>query len=359
MVFREVKRILKKDGSFYLNIADTYVSGKGSCFNPGGGNESWNRWNDRKMDYPTGRSAPARMYKGILPKCMALIPERVEFALLLEGWRLRNKIIWHKPNNMPASVKDRFTQTWENLFFFVKSRRYYFDLDAVRVPHKTGSLARYQGDDGLFGDGANPSSFRLRVRDAAHGKIGISVQNDAIVTEEEVREFDDRVKHHGARMNNRSQLHQDRSRHGFGAKAHGGMDKSLVRPEDGPEPHAFNPKGKNPGDLWTISTRPSSISVCPQCDTVFRRLLKECPHCHISGVVGHFASFPEKLCIDPIKASTRVGDVVLDCFGGSGTTAVAAKRLGRHGIVIDCVRPYCVMARYNLQRVVYQAQMEV
>jgi len=215
MIFREVKRVLRKDGSLYLNIGDTYVSGKGSCFNPGGGPKSWQSWNDRKENYPTGRNAPNRMCKTIPPKCMACIPERVLFAMLEDGWILRNKIIWHKRNHMPGSQKDRFTQSWEYLYFFAKSRKYYFDLDAVRVPHKTQSLERYQrgvnlgrpaegksgvvgpmqqyirapgwfqdmfqpdGDykgkfDDLFGHGPNPQSFNLRVHDVKRGNKGTS-----------------------------------------------------------------------------------------------------------------------------------------------------------------------------------------
>ena len=86
MIFHEVKRVLRKDGSFYLNIGDTYVSGKGSCFNPGGGDKSWQSWVDRRVNYPTGRDAPNRMYKGIPPKCMTCIPERVVFAMLDDGF---------------------------------------------------------------------------------------------------------------------------------------------------------------------------------------------------------------------------------------------------------------------------------
>jgi len=65
-----------------------------------------------------------------------LIPERVAIALQEDGWILRNDIIWHKPNHMPSSVKDRLTNSWEHLYFFVKNRRYFFDLDSIRQPHR-------------------------------------------------------------------------------------------------------------------------------------------------------------------------------------------------------------------------------
>lgn len=411
MIFREVKRVLRKDGSFYLNIGDTYTSGKGSCFNPGGGTHSWQSWNDRKVNYPTGRNAPNRMYKGISPKCMTCIPERVLFAMLGDDWILRNKIAWVKPNNMPKSVKDRYTDRWEFLYFFVKARRYYFNLDAVRVPHKTVSLERYQrgvnlgrpaegksGEvgpmtaytrapqwfkdmfppdheyegkfDDLFGHGPNPQSFNLRVRDVKRGKKGVSAQGGELkASEEEVQAYAYPEKHHGSPMNNQDRLHRGRTgstsqytkrqesiiSH-FEQKGSGGH--YLYGGLESPEGTHNNPKGKNPGDVWMITTKPSSISVCPKCDTVFKRLLKVCPQCGAEGIVGHFAPYPETLCIDPIKASSRVGDTVLDIFAGSGTTGVAAKRLGRKAILIDCVRPYCVMAKYNLQKVEYQPELE-
>jgi DNA modification methylase len=384
MIFREVKRVLKKDGSFYLNIADTYVSGKGSCFNPGGGDHSWQSWVDRRPNYPTGKDAPNRMCKTIPPKCMACIPERVLFAMLEDGWILRNKIIWHKLNHMPGSQKDRFTQSWEYLYFFTKSRKYYFDLDAVRVPHKTESLERYQhgvnlgqpaegqmfqpdenyggkfGD--LFGHGPNPQSFNLRVHDVKRGKKGTSAQSGELkASEQEVEEYKYPEKHHGSSIDNTKRLHKDRTPRQesiigyFEEQGSGGH--YLYGGLEPPEGVHENPKGKNPGDLWSISTKPSSISVCPNCDTVFHRLIKVCPNCKAEGIVGHFAPYPEALCITPIKASSRVDDIVLDPFAGGGTTGVAAKRLGRQAILIDCVRPYCVMARYKLEQLEYQPNL--
>lgn len=361
MIFREIKRVLRKDGSFYLNIGDTYVSGKGSCFNPGGGDHSWQSWIDRRVNYPIGRDAPNRMCKTIPQKCMACIPERVLFAMLADGWILRNKVIWHKRNHMPSSVKDRFTQSWEYLYFFTKAKKYYFDLDAVRQPNLS----------------IHPSGNKERKIPFAHkGSLGHSIPWQPSKPE----------RHHGSSMNNVERLHRDRHYKSkylnadYGQPIQGlqrdqttikARDESRERAKelypDDPQKqqeyinfihdHQTHPKGKNPGDLWSISIRPLAISVCPECDTVFSRLLEVCPYCKVEGIVGHFAPYPEALCIDPIKASSRVGDVVLDPFAGGGTTGVAAKRLGRRSILIDCVRPYCVMARYKLQKVEYQPEI--
>lgn len=367
LIFREIKRVLRKDGSFYLNIGDTYVSGKGSCFNPGGGDHSWQSWRDRRTNYPTGRDAPNRMCKTIPPKCMACIPERVLFAILEDGWILRNKIIWHKRNYMPGSQKDRFTQSWEYLYFFTKARRYYFDLDAVRVPHLSikGSGNKERkipfSHKGNLGHSIPWQPFNLRVRDVKRGKGGsTAIDGELSASQKEVEEYQYPEKHHGSPMNNQLRLHRDREqKHEYadlGAQKPARTKHSGYYGQDG-EPLVNFAKGKNPGDLWSIATRPSSISVCPKCETIFPRLLKICPHCKVEGIVGHFAPYPEALCIDPIKASSRVGDIILDPFAGGGTTGVAAKRLGRQAILIDCVRPYCIMARYKLQRIEYQPEI--
>jgi len=422
MICREIKRVLRKDGSFFLNIGDTYVSGKGSCFNPGGGDHSWQSWKDRRPNYPTGRNAPNRMCKTIPPKCMACIPERVLFAMLEDGWILRNKIIWHKRNHMPGSQKDRFSQSWEYLYWFTKNSKpilwrheqtgewrdseptkeekyplggkyrhyetgevvwskppldeianwehltpvwhgfdYYFELDSVRVPHLSikGSGNKERkipfSHKGNLGHSIPWKPFNLWVRDIKRGKGGVSAQSGELkASEQEVEEYEYPEKHHGSPMNNREILHRGRD----GSKYADMDNPQSIRVQGGHTGDQIHPKGKNPGDLWSIATKPSSISVCPKCETVFPRLLKICPHCKVEGIVGHFAPYPEALCIGPIKASSRVGDIILDIFAGGGTTGVAAKRLGRQAILIDCVRPYCVMARYKLQRVEYQPEIE-
>lgn len=415
MIFREVKRVLKKDGSFYLNIADTYAgSWSDSGHRPertgikGHQRNKNTQWLERK-GHPQMNTPPTRQclkLSTIQPKCMVCIPERVLFAMLADSWILRNKIIWHKRNYMPGSQKDRFTQSWEYLYFFTKARKYYFDLDAVRVPHKTQSLERYQrgvnlgrpaegksGEvgpmqqyirapgwfqemfppdedykgkfDDLFGHGPNPQSFNLRVRDVKRGKKGTSAQSGELkASEEEVKEYEYPEKHHGSSMTNQESLHKDRAfqsneepylinnPHVMRLKKDEYLALNPEHPND-----LSHPKGKNPGDLWSIATKPSSISVCPKCETVFSRLLKICPHCKVEGIVGHFAPYPEALCFGPIKASSRVGDIVLDPFAGGGTTGVAAKRLGRQAILIDCVRPYCIMAKYKLQKIEYQPEI--
>ena len=112
-------------------------------------------------------------------------------------------------------------------------------------------------------------------------------------------------------------------------------------------------------DFWEITTQPSSISVCPECETVFRRMIKKCPNCGHKGVTGHFAPYPEALCDMPIRASSRPGDIVLDPFCGGGTTLVVAKKLGRRTTGIDVVKEYCIMAKHRVLQVEYQPSLDL
>jgi len=337
MIFSEVKRVLRKDGSFYLNIGDTYASGKGTCYNPGGNSNSLEATKKEAGAYPLNRGNKSTLaLSGLQPKCMTLIPERVMFAMIDDGWILRNKIVWHKPNSMPSSVKDRFTATWEYVYFFTKAGRYYFDLDAVREPHKTQSkvnnphrvrLEQAKNDD-LFGHGPNPQSFNLRVRDVKRGKGGSSAQSGELkASEKEVEEYSYPEKYHGSSHNGRAGM-DNLTKHDQAVGRTG--DVSYTDPL---HTRDYSPKGKNPGDYWDITTR---------------------------GFKGtHFAVYPEALCERPIKASSRVGDTILDPFAGSGTTGVVAKRLGRRAILIDCVEPYCAIAKGRITAVEYQPKLEV
>jgi DNA modification methylase len=145
-IFDEVKRVLKKTGTCWVNIDDSYASGKGTCFNPGGGKGSFSSHGDRKDSgvYPLDRGNVSMLKaEGLLPKSLCLIPERFALAMLEHGWILRNDIVWNKPNSMPESVKDRFTTSWEHLFFFTKSQRYYFEQ---QFDPYTEPLNRWGGD---------------------------------------------------------------------------------------------------------------------------------------------------------------------------------------------------------------------
>lgn len=145
-VFREVRRVLRDDGTLWLNLGDCFATGAGKVGKcPGGGAQGEN-WKGNRGSHSTGNSGkeayrlkmgpmtqPNRMpIPGLKPKDLVGIPWRVAFALQADGWWLRSEIIWHKPNPMPESVTDRPTKAHEQIFLLAKSERYYYDLDAVK-----------------------------------------------------------------------------------------------------------------------------------------------------------------------------------------------------------------------------------
>ena len=129
-VFREIKRILKNDGTLWINIGDSYSgSGKGTAGNLG------KKHNERHLEHKTGGLVPS----GTKPKDLVGIPWMLAFALRADGWYLRQDIIWAKPNPMPESVQDRCTKSHEYLFMLSKSPKYYFDNNSIREKAVTGS----------------------------------------------------------------------------------------------------------------------------------------------------------------------------------------------------------------------------
>ena len=140
-VFRAVRRVLRDDGTLWLNLGDSYAAGgtggasDKSRLNGGRGvgpNEKI------KQGVAIQRAAPP----GLKPKDLVGIPWRVAFALQADGWWLRQDIIWHKPNPMPESVRDRCTKSHEYIFLLTKNERYYFDAEAIKEPQTRSTLER-------------------------------------------------------------------------------------------------------------------------------------------------------------------------------------------------------------------------
>jgi len=136
-VFREVKRVLKKDGTCWLNLGDSYASSGTQTGHSGlldamerydGRRRKKNRATDGDYGHDVKRSVP----QGLKPKDLVGIPWRIAFALQADGWYLRQDIIWHKPNPMPESVQDRCTKSHEFIFLLTKSAKYYYDNDAIK-----------------------------------------------------------------------------------------------------------------------------------------------------------------------------------------------------------------------------------
>ena len=160
-VFREVKRVLRDDGTVWLNLGDSYSSG--------GRTTTTNQSLRGDKDYGVTRPKPS---KGIKPKDLIGIPWRVAFALQQDGWYLRQDIIWHKPNPMPESVKDRCTKAHEYIFLLSKNVKYYFDNEAIKedakYPNGPNSPHKIKAVDNVYSAnlqkiGANPKKNKRSV----------------------------------------------------------------------------------------------------------------------------------------------------------------------------------------------------
>ena len=149
--FESFRDYLKDEGNMFINLGDTFF---------GSGAGAWKKYidddgnitqtqKDRKEKYYTLKPLQPRIKQNgklYQNKQLLLIPSRFAIAMQDSGWILRDDIIWHKPNRIPASVKDRFNNTYEHVFHFTKSKKYYFDLDAVKIPRIDGQGTKNPGD---------------------------------------------------------------------------------------------------------------------------------------------------------------------------------------------------------------------
>ncbi len=152
-VFREVRRVLRGDGTLWLNMGDSYASGDRSTYRSGA---SDNKGQQVQDDMPRPKTPP-----GLKAKDLCGIPWMLAFALRADGWWLRQDIIWSKPNPMPESVTDRCTKAHEYLFLLSKSARYYFDAEAIREPNTEGTIARLASGP-VQGQAKNPKNSLCR-----------------------------------------------------------------------------------------------------------------------------------------------------------------------------------------------------
>lgn len=266
-VFAEVRRVLASDGTLWLNLGDSYAGSAET-----GRNDAQKIGRNNLPQYGSlvqheRRSRRLRVDYGLRAKNLLGMPWRVAFALQADGWILRNAIIWDKPNAMPESVRDRLSTTYELVFMFAKRSRYWFDLDAIREP-----LAYPEALDGsrVFGG-------KTKGR---QGGVGST----------------ERTRGHNV----------------YGAR-HPITDYRTDRDHD-----AASPKGRNPGDVWTLPTQPF-----PE---------------------AHFAVMPPALAERCVLAGCRPGGSVLDPFTGSGTTGMVAQRHGRKFVGVDLNRDYLDLA---------------
>jgi DNA modification methylase len=297
-VFRAARRVLREDGTLWLNLGDSYARSlnKGGS-SPGGKHENIPDYSAARellaervrsesqgsSDGAVGRAdrAPVRMGgSGLKPKDLMMVPARVAMALQADGWWLRSDIIWHKMNPMPESVQDRPTSAHEHVFLLSKSETYYYDGDAIREPLAESSIARL--------------SQNLDDQEGSERANG-GVRADRPI---------------------RAAVRLDKQR-GHSRRHAGFNDRWDAMSKD--EQRAL---GANRRNVWSIATKPFSEA--------------------------HFATFPPELAQICIAAGSREGDVVLDPFMGAATTLMVAHRMQRMGIGCELNPDYVKISERRL-----------
>jgi DNA modification methylase len=270
-IFREVKRVLKKDGNLWLVIGDTYAAYWGEKY---GKPNSFGKSRYNIGSTPPKKESPDFSKTNFKPKDLIGIPWMVAFALRDDGWFLRQDIIWNKPNPMPESVTDRCTKSHEYIFLLSKSKKYFFDAEAIKTPISDSSIQRLSQD-------IENQKGRDRVPGKTNGNMKATRPHG--ITRDRLLDYVSKEKH----------LRTKVKRGGYANES------------DLPLPDAL----ANKRSVWTVNTEPYSDA--------------------------HFATFPQKLIIDMIKAGCPIDGIVLDPFMGSGTTGIVARKLNRNYIGID------------------------
>jgi site-specific DNA-methyltransferase (adenine-specific) len=300
-VMREVRRVLRKDGTLWLNLGDSYAgSGKGG--NPEG--SEWAGFVGNKDRERSAQASKPIVPSGLKPKDLVGIPWRVAFALQADGWWLRQDIIWNKANCMPESVTDRCTKSHEYLFMLTKAARYYYDAEAIKEP-------------------ASESDWESR--------IGRANLNNKLLPTEELNGIRPRVKY----TPNAKRPHGSTLTGGLYGRHHlGDAIPETERRPDKQRGHSRRHDGFN--DRWDAMEKSEQCSGMRNKRDVWTVAPANYPE-------AHFATYPPDLVKPCIMAGTRVGDTVLDPFAGSGTTGQVALELGRRAILIELNPKYVAL----------------
>lgn len=282
-VFREVRRVLRPDGTLWLNMGDAYAGGG----NGGGGSFAKDGirapriGTDKNIAMRKGSRGVGGRFKA---KDLMGQPWRLAFALQDDGWYLRRDIIWHKPNAMPESAPDRPATAHEYLFLLSKARRYFYDRKAVMEPCTGNAHPRGKGINAKVSGWADGTAPHRAIN---HARPGGSYKG-SVPGRKDVPGQDRRSK-------------RPRQNAYFSAAVAGLVEM------------------RNKRSVWSIPTEP------------------------FKG--AHFATFPQRLVKPCVLAGSRSGDTVLDIYGGRGTVGLVANQLGRHAILIELNPDTVALAR--------------
>ena len=307
-VFAAVRRVLRPDGTLWLNLGDSYAgSGKGIG-------------SDHGKAVITDEDIPATDWKslGLKSKDLMGIPWRVALALQADGWWLRSDIIWHKPNPMPESVEDRPTKAHEYVFLLTKSARYYYDAEAVKEtseyqPGEREDVPR-GGFNGKYDDGNHPGSFRAirptrNLRDVwtipsqPYPEAHFATYPEALVEKPILA---------------------------------GTSEKGCCAECGNPWIREVKASGGTIGRSW--HDHESDLEVGQRAENAAKG-----GHGYKVETLGWRATCTHDAAVVPCT--------VLDCFLGAGTTLVVARRLGRSGIGIELSPEYVKLAEKRLEAV--------
>lgn len=313
-VLAEVWRVLRKDGTVWLNYGDCYATtpnGRSAADTKANGNDDRtfrdkpfstvgpvlgqsprdaNRNSNGKKHHDSSNHGVRVIAGGYLkPKDLCMVPNRLAIALQDFGWWIRSEIVWAKPNPMPESVTDRPATAHEKVFLLSKSQRYYYDAAAVRTPAADSSVARWSQDIASQDIASQEGSTRANGGRKTNGNM----------------------KAVGGPKKDKQRGHSRR---------HAGFNErwdSMSREEQ-------QANGAHLKNVWHVPTKPFSEA--------------------------HFATFPPDLIEPCIKAGCPEGGTVLDPFGGAGTTGLVADRLGRNAILLELNPEYADIAERRIQQ---------
>lgn len=331
-VFRLVHTLLTKDGVLWLNYGDSYYSpriggavGANSTINGQGSQEAFrdaqrarrSKVQQSNLAGAITRGAANRRggQTGIKPKDLVGMPWRIAFALQGDGWFLRSDVIWHKPNPMPESIRDRPTKAHEYVFLFSRSEQYHYDASAIAEPVTGNAHAR--------GDGVNPKARNPPVG-VAPGQPRSRPQGPRPAG------WAEGDGSHSAKDHARAKADlKDSTKFGRGA---GWRQRNQGQRSDG-EFSQLGGRGFRQKQNESFSAAVSGLVETRNVRTVWTM-----PTQPFSG--AHFATFPEELVQRCVLAGSRPGDIVFDPFMGSGTVAKVATDLGRQFIGCELSAEY-------------------
>lgn len=323
LVFREVRRVLRRDGTHWLNLGDSYArdARKGQHRPGDSGKQAY------IYDRGGGRAAAtADLGRGLKGKDLVGIPWRVAFALQADGWWLRSDIVWQKTNSLPESVKDRPTKVHEYVFLLAKSERYCYDPLAVAEPAAESSLARV----------GQPTFWLQRGGEKDY-------RSDDVNPNRSARKAPEDFAWSGSALRNRRSVWQ-------------------ISTEPFPGAH-FAVFPRKLAELCILAG--TSPFACPACGAPWARVTEKTGQvnrrepAHVPGnsvtKTDSTGWAPTARATDrfepscPCPGNDGSGScVVLDPFGGAGTTALAADGLGRDSVYVDLKREYAEMALRRL-----------